>query len=191
MMHSVKVSALSNNAHILVHRQNLGCACPENRLRIGQYDLVHVCLTASIAKANLKPVSPALSGCAGNCGTDSGNGFFSLHPIGRFPQNPSTASICNKKNRAYSFGDRCRDKPWLPLVIFLARDYSLLMPLVTKNLGARMGKCLPKRFVDWVIAQRDLFSSSSSHRSLSPFLNKFKGFSPQRTIMKLVLAMPM
>jgi hypothetical protein len=41
VLHAVEVSALRNDAHILVHGQNFGCTSPKNSLRVGQNDLVH------------------------------------------------------------------------------------------------------------------------------------------------------
>ena len=41
MVHALQIRALRDDAQILVHGQNLGGAGPEDRLRIGQDDLVH------------------------------------------------------------------------------------------------------------------------------------------------------
>jgi hypothetical protein len=41
MVHAVEIGALRNDAQVLVHGQNLGRTCPEDRLRIGKDNLIH------------------------------------------------------------------------------------------------------------------------------------------------------
>jgi hypothetical protein len=57
MLQTLQISALRNDAQILVHGQYLGSPCTENRLRIGQDYFIHdvclACLKTSIERSPL------------------------------------------------------------------------------------------------------------------------------------------